>query len=383
LGLGNSRKRGSGTNMANIALDATDIVDLLPRGTATYSRQLLESLAKVECSHHFRIYYPLARLSQRHRFLKPLVRPGPASPRFTRGVYSRPFTFWLPWQADVVHALSQQPPPFRYKKEIVTIHDVIPLVDGDYYEPPIKERFARLLRESAERAVRIITPSHYTADRLVEMLGTPREKLRVIAEGVDPPRHVMNDAERKEERERLVGKGSEMILSVGVLENRKNVLNVLRAMQLLPARYQLVLAGGNGYGAETIHGFIRRERLESRVTLLGHVAPGSLSEVYQAASVFLFPSLEEGFGLAVLEAMANGTPVVSSAISSLPEVAAQGAVYAEARDPRDLAEKTQQLVEDLNLREKMIAAGLARAKQFSWPRMARETVEVYEEVLRL
>lgn len=369
--------------MANIAIDATDIVDVLPRGTATYSRHLLESLARVECSHHFRIYYPLARLSQRRRFLKPMVRPGPASPHFSQGIYSRPLTFWLPWRADVVHALSQQPPPFRYKKEIVTIHDVIPLVDGDYYMPAIKERFARLLRESAERAVRIITPSHYTADRLVEMLGTPREKLRVISEGVDPPRHAMNAAERKEERERLVGKGNEMVLSVGVLENRKNILNILRALQLLPARYQLVLAGGNGHGAEAIHDFIRREHLDSRVTLLGHVALGSLSEVYQAASVFLFPSLEEGFGLAVLEAMANGTPVVASPLSSLPEVAAQAAVYADAFDPQDLAEKTQQLVEDHSHREKMTAAGLERAQQFSWLRMAQETVGVYDEVLRL
>jgi glycosyltransferase involved in cell wall biosynthesis len=191
----------------------------------------------------------------------------------------------------------------------------------------------------------------------------------------------MRPEQRAWEREQIVGKGNEMVLTVGVLENRKNILNALRALAKLPAHYQLVLAGGDGHGSEAIHDFIRKEQLASRAKVLGRVSDERLATLYQAASALLFPSLEEGFGLPVLEAMAHELPVVVSGTSSLPEVGGGAALYIDPNDPCDIAEKVMRAVEDATLRGKMIEQGRLRAREFSWEQVAERTCQVYDEVL--
>jgi len=171
------------------------------------------------------------------------------------------------------------------------------------------------------------------------------------------------------------------VLAVGAIQTRKNTLNAIRAVATLPTNYKLVLAGGNGYGSEPVYDFIRRAGLESRVKALGYVTDDRLRLLYQAASLFVFPSLEEGFGLPVLEAMAHGVLVVASATSSLPEVGGDAALYVDPRNPEDIAEKIQRGVEDVGLRARLTQRGLARARQFTWQRMAEETLKVYDEVL--
>jgi glycosyltransferase involved in cell wall biosynthesis len=191
----------------------------------------------------------------------------------------------------------------------------------------------------------------------------------------------MSLEQRAREREQIVGKGNEIVLAVGVLDRRKNILNALRALSKLPAHYRLVLAGGEGYGSKAIHDFIREEQLASRVKVLGRVPNGTLSALYEVASVLLFPSLEEGFGLPVLEAMAHGLPVVVSGVSSLPEVGGDAALYVDPNDPCDMADKVMCAIEDATLRGRMIEQGRARARQFSWQHVAEQTCQVYEEVL--
>jgi glycosyltransferase involved in cell wall biosynthesis len=367
--------------MAVIALDATYTVDPQPSGVAVYSRKLIEALATLETTHRFLLCYRLSRYKQRRVFLRPMVRRGGKGPRFDIRWYQDWLTFWLPWQAPLFHSLAQRPPAFRFEKEIVTIHDVFPLAGRDYSTPEFQRKFSALLLEAVSRAARIITPSEYTARQLTKHAGVSREQIRVIAEGVDQPVHLLSDEERRSERERLVGRGNEMVLSVGVLQTRKNTLNAIRAVASLPPRYQLVLVGGQGHGSEAIHDFIRKERLESRLTLLGHVRADQLSTLYQAASVLLFPSLEEGFGLPVLEAMAHGLPVVASNTSALPEVGGDAALYVDPHEPRDIAEKVRQAVEEQSLRSVMIERGVARARQFTWQRTAEVTCALYDEVL--
>jgi glycosyltransferase involved in cell wall biosynthesis len=369
--------------MATIALDATYTVDPNPSGIAVYSRRLIESLAGLDTTHRFLLCYRLSRFSRRREFLRPAARPGSPGPAFSVRLFQEPFTFWLPWQAEVFHSLAQRPPGFRFRKEIVTIHDIFPLTGRDYSTPDFQRKFGALLLEAAERAARIITPSEYTAEQLVRHADVARENIRVIPEGVDLPTHLLTPQERLKERERLVGKGNPMVLSIGVLQTRKNTLNALRALADLPPRYRLVLAGGDGHGSEAIHEFIRKERLESRLTLLGHVAADRLPVLYQAASVFLFPSFEEGFGLPVLEAMAYGLPVVASRTSSLPEVGGDAALYVDPHGPHDISEKVLSAVEDRELRGRLIDRGRRRASEFSWRSTAELTCRVYDEVLAM
>lgn len=369
--------------MACIALDATYTVDPEPSGVAVYSRRLIESLATVDSRHRFLLCYRLSRYGRRKEFLRPTKLPGASGPEFSIRFYQEPFTFWLPWQARLFHSLAQRPPAFHFEKEIVTIFDIFPITSRDYSTPEFQRKFSALLRQAASRAARVITLSNYSAGQLVDHVGVPLGKIKVIPGGVDFPARKLSPDERASEREHWVGKGNEMVLSVGVLQTRKNTLNAVRALASLPANYRMVLAGGNGHGSEAVYDFIRRERLTSRVITPGYVAADRLPALYQAASVFLLPSLEEGFGFPVLEAMTYGVPVVTANTSSLPEVGGDAALYADPHDPAQIAAQVRRVVEDTELRTRLIRDGLARAREFSWRRAGEATLKVYDELLDL
>ena len=366
--------------MATIALDATYSVDPQLHGIGVYSRRLIETLLTLETPHRFLICYRLSRLGRRQNFLRPGSVPG-ARARFSTRVFQEPVTFWLPWQAQLFHSLAQRPPAFHFRREIVTVFDIFPITGENYSTSDFRKKFSALLLQAVDRAARVITASHATEGLLISRAQVPPEKIRVIPLGVDPPAVALSPEERLQERTRILGDKGEMVLSVGVLQTRKNTLNMLKALKTLPAKYKLVLSGGNGYGSDAIHEFIRAESLGERVKLLGFVDDTQLAHLYQAASVFLFPSLEEGFGIPVLEAMASGVPVVTSNVSSMPEVGGEAALYVDPHDPADIAQRVVQAVEDSALRAGSVQMGLARAREFTWRRTAEATLAVYEEIL--
>lgn len=361
--------------MATIALDATYVVDPQPSGVSVYSRRLIESLAEIPSGHRFLACFRLSRWKRRKQFVN--ERPDACSTCF----FQEPWTFWLPYQAEVFHSLAQRPAPFRFKREVVTIHDVFPLTGRNYSTPDFQNKFSKLLIEAARRATRVITPSEYTAAELHRHVGIAKGKIRVIPEGVDMPATTLPPEARLAERERRVGKGYELVLVVGVLQTRKNTLGALKALDRLPAKFRMILVGGNGYGSDAIHDAIRRTKPGRRVTVLGHTSRDDLSLLYQAATLLLFPSFEEGFGLPVLEAMSYGLPVVTSRTSSLPEVGGEAAVYIDPHNEEEIAAAVVKVAEDCSLREKMVEAGVARAKQLSWKRAAAMTLALYDEVL--
>jgi glycosyltransferase involved in cell wall biosynthesis len=359
-----------------IALDATYTLERQPSGIAVYSRKLIEALAELESPHKFLLCYRLSRWRQRQEFVRP------ENPRFRIRYLQPPLTFWLPFEAEVFHSLAQRLPGIPFRREIVTVHDVFPLSSREYSTEVFQRKFGRLLVKAARRAHRIITPSRYTGDQVVRHTGVSPARIRVIPEGVEMPARALTPQERRREHEALVGAEKVLVLMIGVIQTRKNTLNALRALAYLPEKYRLVLAGGDGHGAGAVHDFIRHQHLEPRLVRLGHVPAERISALYQAADVLLFPSLEEGFGLPVLEAMAHGLPVVASNVSAIPEVGGDAAVYTDPRDPRDIAEKVRRAVENTALRTVLIEKGLARAREFTWRRTAEMTMAVYEEVLQ-
>ncbi len=362
--------------MATVALDASFIFGENPTGIAIYSRRLIESLAGLASEHRFVVSYRLSRLRRRREFL------APADPRFSVSLFQRPLTFWQPWRTDIFHSLAQRPPAFRFRREVVTIHDVFPITGTEYSTPAFQKKFSRLLRESLDRSERVLVLSDYTARQVVKHCGVEREQIRVIPGGVDAPAPALTPEACRRERERRVGPGHEMLLVVGAIDHRKNALGSLRALQLLPENYHLVLAGGDGYGAEKVHEFIRRERLEARVHRLGYLPRCSLLALYQSASALLFPSLEEGFGFPLLEAMSYGLPVVTSRQSALPEVGGDAAEYVNPLDPADIAAAARRVVEDAGLRQRLVERGRHRAALYTWDRMAASVLAVYDELAR-
>ncbi len=368
--------------MATIALDATYSAEPNLTGIGVYSRRLIETLPTLETSHRFLYCYRLSRLGNRQYFLQPGSIPDARAP-YSTCVYQEPFTFWLPWRAQLFHSLAQRPPAFHFRREIVTVFDIFPITGENYSTPEFRKKFSDLLLEATGRATRVITSSHATERLLISHAHVPPEKIRVIPLGVDPPTLKLSPQERQRQRARILGGEGKLILSVGVIQTRKNTLNMVKALKTLPANYRLVLCGGNGYGGEAVHEYIRAESLGERVKILGFIDDAQLARLYQAASVFLFPSFEEGFGIPVLEAMAHGVPVVTSNCSSMPEVGSDAALYVDPHNPAEIAEKVGRAAEDSALRESMIQQGLNRASEFTWRRSAEGTLAVYDEVLKL
>jgi glycosyltransferase involved in cell wall biosynthesis len=367
--------------MPTIAIDATYVVDPQPSGVSVYSRRLIESLAELESGHRFLICYRLSRWKRRQKFLQLSQVQEGGQRAFSTRLFQNPWTFWLPRQADLFHSLAQRPAPFRFHYEIVTIHDVFPLSSREYSTPDFQRKFSALLIEAAHRAARIITPSQHAANELIRHVKVDPGKIRVIPEGVDLPKQVLSQEARLSERAKWVGEGNELILVVGVIQTRKNTLGALQALEKLPERYHMVLVGGEGYGSEAVWDYLRDSRLGERVKGVGHIRREELERLYQAASLLLFPSFDEGFGLPVLEAMAYGLPVVTSHASALPEVGGEAALYVDPHDTHDIAEKVAWVVENPQLRARMVEAGLTRVQTFSWRRAAERTLEVYKEVL--
>jgi glycosyltransferase involved in cell wall biosynthesis len=367
--------------MATIALDATYSAEPNLTGIGVYSRRLIETLPTLDTPHRFLFAYRFSRLRNRQYFVQPGSIRGARAP-YSTCVYQEPVTFWLPWRAKIFHSLAQRPPAFRFRQEIVTVFDIFPITGENYSTPDFRRKFSSLLLEATGRAARVMTSSHATERLLISHAQVPPEKIRVIPLGVDIPVSTLSPQEKRFERVRILGGEGELILSVGVIQTRKNTLNMVKALKSLPANYRLVLSGGNGYGAEAVHEYIRAEALGDRVKILGFVDDAQLARLYQSASVFLFPSFEEGFGIPVLEAMAHGVPVVTSNVSSMPEVGGDAALYVDPNRPAEIAEKVRQAVEDSALRDSMIQKGLARAREFTWKRTAEATLAVYDEVLK-
>jgi len=187
--------------------------------------------------------------------------------------------------------------------------------------------------------------------------------LRVIHHGVRLP--ILSD--RKRER---------IVLHVGAIQKRKNIARLIEAFRSLPEDWQLILAGSSGFGAEEILG-----SKPDRVQITGYVTTGQLADLYQRASIFAFPSLDEGFGIPVLEAMAHGVPVIASNVSALPEVCADAAILVDPANTDQLAAELTRLASEEQLREELILRGFARAKQFSWSTAVERTWNVYGELL--
>jgi glycosyltransferase involved in cell wall biosynthesis len=338
----------------HIALDATYSLGKNLSGVGVYSREMLFGLAQAHPQQRFRFYY------RPHRFLKSFsdVLPPNASRRLLRGAP----------RADLFHALNQRvDAPAR--RTISTFHDLF-VMTGDYSSPDFRVRFTEQARQAAANSDAIIAVSQFTAVQVEQLLGVEPSRVHVVPHGVRMP-----PAATGIPRENLV-------LFVGVIQRRKNVARLVKAFEQLPTGWRLALAGASqGYGAaEELHAVEQSPRRQD-IDVLGHLSRAELDALYSRARVFAFPSLDEGFGMPLLEAMAHGVPVVTSRCSAMPEVAGDAALLVDPRNIDELSSALVRLATDAALREELAGRGRARALQFTWDAAVAKTWEVYQKVI--
>lgn len=340
-----------------VALDATYSVDRYPSGIAVYSGEILAGLASE---------YP------EDTFLH-CYRPkqfGNAPPSTLKNVRKRVLLPPVPtFTADVFHSLNQRVDKRPAKRVVSTFHDLFVLT-GEYSSPEFRVRFSQQARSAALRSDLIVAVSEFTAKQVSGLLGVPRARIRVVPHGVRMPAGL--EAKTRDK----------LILSVGALQTRKNVVRLVEAFEALPEDWRLILAGApTGFGAERILQRIESSRCRDRIQVTGYVTRAELVNLYSRASIFSFPSLDEGFGIPVLEAMAYEVPVVTSNSSALVEVAGSAALLVDPRQTSEIEAALKRLIEDPELRLHLANLGRQRASLFPWERAVRDTYGVYRDLL--
>ena len=369
-----------------------DITALLPEATGvdTYLLELVEGLAAVDGRNSYSIFinredrdrlrglpgnFEVIRASTRSRLVRlgwqqaalPIVRAGS--------------------RLDVLHSPSFIAPlAGRRARHVLTIHDMTSFTDPELHEPL---RRSRLYRAAIIRSIRLASlvcvPTRAVRDDVLRLVdGLDPGRIRVIHHGVSdrfrPEAEKETPAVRK-----LLGLPSSYLLSVGTIQPRKNLELLLEAYRRLVVagsiEEDLVLAGRLGWGFERVMQLGQSPELRGRVHLLGYVDQQALAALYAGARALVYPSLDEGFGLPPLEAMACGVPVVASSAPALAENFSGAAELVPSRRPQPLADAITRVLCDEQLRERRRREGLARAKRFNWEQSAAATLACYEELV--
>lgn len=279
------------------------------------------------------------------------------------------------------HTLPLAPAGFR---RVVTIHDVTFFRIPERYPPARRHYMQTLTRLAARVADAIIVPSNTVRDDVIKTLRAPPEKITTVYEAA-ASRFKSVAPEIASAVAREYGIEGAYVLSVGSLEPGKNRVRLIRAVGMMRdagAPCRLVVVGQKAWNYGEEFALVERLGLGDRISYLGYVAENDLPALYSGATAFAFPSLYEGFGLPVIEAMACGTPVLTSNLSATAEVAGDAAVLVDPLSVEDIRDGLARLLNEPSLREELAAKGLARAGEFSWRRAADETHAVYERVIQ-
>lgn len=285
-------------------------------------------------------------------------------------------------KADLLHVPGFDAPRVKPCPVVLTLHDLIGMLFPQNLPPIGRWYWSKWLPASARSADQIVVDSEATRRDVMTMLHIDAQRIHVVPLGVDE-RFSPSSAETVDAVRHKFHLPQRFILYLGTLEPRKGIDTLIDAVAALPAEsaLPLVLAGKKGWYWDRIQGRIHANGLKDRVRLLGYVSDEELPALYSAASVFAFPSRYEGFGLPVLEAMACGTPVITTNVSSLPEVVGDAAILIPPDQPGVLTQALHDALSNTQVAQTLREAGLARARLFTWERAARETIAVYHKAL--
>jgi glycosyltransferase involved in cell wall biosynthesis len=372
-----------------IGIDASRAAAARRTGTENYSLHLIHELLSLDQAHRFRLYF--------RQIPPPELFPGHAETRvipFPR-LWTHARLSWemLQEPPDLLFVPSHVLPLVHPALSVVTVHDL-----GYHYHPEAHTLFQNVYlrwstRFNARTASHIVADSEATRRDLGRYYDTPPEKVTVVYPGWDQTLSPVEDTAILRAVQARYRLSRSYLLYLGTLQPRKNLVRLVQAFGRLwrgldgEAKgqcpdLQLVLAGKKGWFYDDIIAAVRREDLEGRILLTGYVPDADLAALLSGALAFVYPSLYEGFGLPVLEAMACGTAVVCSKAASLPEVAGDAAILVDPLDIEGLTTALARVVYEEDLRQELVCRGFRQTAKFSWRRCAEETLAVLEEVGR-
>jgi glycosyltransferase involved in cell wall biosynthesis len=370
-----------------IGINVTAAIKQPRTGVEEYVYQLIKHLTMLPESrqHRFFLYLPSVLHRMKTNTGAPMTFfdfPLPENFIIKESWWPMPF-FWtqirLAWEmkfcaSDVAFFPVHILPFVHSKNSIVTIHGLEYEYFPEYY--PLWQRlyFRINLKYALKHAQRIIAITENTKQDLIKLYGGDEKKIKVVHHGTE-----IQYSKLKIQSDILKFKIQKpYLLYLGRLEQKKNIEGILDAYKILKEKYniphKLILVGAPGYGYKKIKLKIRNFKLE--IKELGYVDEPTKWQLLKNAEVFLFPSFYEGFGLPVLEAQAVGTPLVTSYNSCLPKIAGEGALFVDPKNPAQIAEAIKSIIDDKNLRDKLIQSGFENIKRFSWEECAKKTLEI-------
>lgn len=379
--------------MASIGLNALVLrTDASYRnaGPSRYTRNLVEQIIAASPALDFTVFVN-DQVSE-----LPFTPTRPIQLRRTRASTSRTGIrilwehFVAPWhiaisRLDLVHSMLNVVPVASPTKHVVTIHD-LSFMQIAAAHPPLRRWYLTAATWlSVRRAAAVLADSIATRNDVIKLLGADPRKVHVLYPGVEPDFHPRSGNEINAFRHN-VGQHRPFILFVGTLEPRKNVDILVQAFgSIIRDRAfdgDLVLAGGRGWGMEAIDSAIAQSPVRDRIREIGYVNERDLPFWYNSADLVVYPSSFEGFGFPVLEAMASGTPVITSNRSSLPEVIGNAGLMTEPRDTAQLAAAMSSVLTSPQRRKAMRRQGLVQANQFDWSQAAKKCLNIYQHILK-
>jgi len=361
-------------------------------GTQTYLQNLIENLAKIDKKNEYFLFVApwnkeLFRVKQKN--FKKLICRIPAKPLFLRVLYEQIALSILAWRnrVDIFHFPASVCSFFLFCPSILTLHDITPLVSAEFIPPILHYYWKFAYKFSTRRVNSIITVSYSAKEDIAKFLAVPREKIKVIYHGNRPRTPEIEGKNKIASNLYQNKKGSfPYILWVGKMYTHKNLPRLLRAYSKLikdkNIKHQLVLCGIKSWGYSSFIKTVEELNLQDKVIFKGYIPDNELERMYLNASLFVFPSLSEGFGLPILEAMSCAVPVITSNYGAMAEVAGNAALLVNPYNIDEIAEAMYKVLTNKNLREDLIKRGLERVKKFSWEKTAKETLKIYKETYK-
>jgi glycosyltransferase involved in cell wall biosynthesis len=356
-------------------------------GLGNYSRSVISSLATQFPEEQYFLYTPKASNDAQSRAL--LDHPAisirtPQLPILTSAWRTR---FVVPQllkdELDIYHGLSHEIPAGLQNtgiKSVVTIHDLIFLRYPQYYKAPDRKIYDLKFRNACKNADLVIAVSEQTKKDIIRFFRTDPRRIKVVYQSCDKSfRETCSEAQLREVREKY-NLPDQYILNVGTIEERKNLMLIAKALKQIPEFVQLVVIGKETSYANKVKAFLKEEKLESRVLFLEGVPFKDLPAVYQQASVFVYPSEFEGFGIPILEALCSGVPVIAATGSCLEEAGGPNSIYVAPNDDKALAAAIKRLMQSDDLQAQMISKGKEYAAAFTEEQHAHNLMRLYRDL---